>query len=143
VAILSGLYDTVMVLGAEKMSIKFPEQVKTIKMLCRVHRPTVMGIEQNAYQQSMLQVLRVDEETARLPIKGITTQGDKQRRIRGLAVLFENGAIRLPGHLVELEEELLHFPLGDDDLMDSLWLALEAVQIQRTEPKISFAEDLA
>lgn len=131
------------VLAAQKMSIKFPEQVKTIKMLCRVHRPTVMGIEQNAYQQSMLQVLRVDEETARLPIKGITTQGDKQRRIRGLAVLFENGAIRLPGDLVELEEELLHFPLGDDDLLDSLWLALEAVQIQRTEPKITFAEDLA
>lgn len=131
------------VLDAQKMSIKFPEQVKTIKMLCRIHKPTVMGIEQNAYQQSMLQVLRVDEETSRLPIKGITTQGDKQRRIRGLAVLFEKGAIRLPSNLSELEEELLHFPLGDDDLLDSLWLALESVQIQRTEPKITFAEDLA
>ncbi|MBI2069440.1 MAG: phage terminase large subunit [Elusimicrobia bacterium] len=131
------------VLDAQKMSIKFPEQVKTIKMLHRVHKPTIMGIEANAYQQSMLQVLRVDEETARLNIKGITTQGDKQRRIRGLAVLFENGAIRLPNDLTDLETELLHFPKGNDDLLDALWLALEAFHEQKTEPKIYFVDDLA
>lgn len=130
------------VLAARKMSIQFPEQVRTIKGLCKAFHPTMVGIESNAYQQSMIQVLRVDPETARLPIKGIHTQGDKQRRIRGLAVLFEIGAIRMPDNLADLEEELLHFPLGADDLLDALWLALESVQIQRVEPKITFAEDI-
>jgi len=130
------------VLDAQKMSIKFPEQVKTIKMLCRVHKPTIIGIEVNAYQQSMVQVLRVDEETSRLPIKGITTSGDKHRRIRGLAVLFENGAIRLPEKLTDLEEELLQFPVGKDDLLDALCLAMQSVSIQRMEPRITFTDDI-
>jgi len=129
------------VLAASKASIQFPEQVKTLKWLCKFYEPTLMGIESNAYQQSMLQVLRVDPETARLPIKGIHTQGDKQRRIRSMAVLFENRAIRLPDNLPDLDTDLAHFPLGEDDLLDALWLALESIRNQRMEPRISFVSD--
>jgi predicted phage terminase large subunit-like protein len=129
------------VLAAHKDSIQFPEQVKTIKWLCKFYEPTEVGIEANAYQQSMLQVLRVDEETSRLPIKGITTQGDKQRRIRGLALLFENRALRLPESLPELEEELLHFPLGNDDLLDALWLAMEVLRKKKVPPNIRYVSD--
>ncbi len=130
------------VLDAHRDHIQFPEQVKTIKRLCRIWKPTLVCIEANAYQQSMLQVLRVDEETSQLPIRGITTTGDKQRRIRSLAVLFENGALRLPDNLPDLEEELLNFPRGKDDLLDALYLSLQAVHEMRVAPRISFADDL-
>lgn len=129
------------VLDARREHIEFPEQVKTIKRLCRIWRPTLVSIENNAYQASLLQVLRVDDETARLPIRGITTTGDKQRRIRSLAVLFENGAIRLPQSLPDLEEELLNFPRGRDDLLDALYLSLQAANEMRVEPRIVFTDD--
>ncbi len=131
------------VLEATRAHIQFPEQVTTIKRFCHIWKPTLVCIENNAYQQSMLQVLRVDEATARLPIKGITTTGDKQRRIRSLAVLFENGAIRLPESLPDLEEELVNFPRGRDDLLDALYMSLQAVQEMRIAPRISYVEDLA
>jgi hypothetical protein len=41
-----------------------------------------------------------------------------------------------------MEEELLHFPHGADDVLDALWLALQGVQMQRVEPKIIYAEDV-
>ncbi|MFH1723795.1 MAG: hypothetical protein ABII00_04135 [Elusimicrobiota bacterium] len=129
------------ILDAYRAHIKFPEQVKTIKRICARYKPTITGIEANAYQQSMIQVLRVDPETSRLPIRGIFTSGDKQRRIRGLAPLFENGALRLPDNLLDLEEELLHFPMGSDDLLDALWLAMQSVHEQRMEPRISFTDE--
>ncbi len=131
------------VLDAHRANIQFPEQVNTIKHLCKALKPTLVCIESNAYQQSMLQVLRVDEETSRLPIRGITTTGDKQRRIRSLAVLFQNGALRLPQSLPDLEEELTNFPRGRDDLLDALYLSLQAVQEMRIAPRISFVDDLA
>lgn len=129
------------VLDAHRDHIQFPEQVKVIKRLCRIYKPVLMGIENNAYQQSLLQVLRVDEETSRLPIRGITTTGDKHRRIRSLAVLLENGAIRLPDNLPDLEEEFLHFPRGNDDLLDALYISLQGVQEMRVQPRIYYAGD--
>lgn len=94
------------VLAAQREHIMFPEQIRAIKRIHRIWKPTLMAVETNAYQASLLQVLRVDPETARLPIKGITTTGEKRRRIGSLAVLFENGALRLPDGLQDLEEEL-------------------------------------
>jgi predicted phage terminase large subunit-like protein len=129
------------ILEARREHIQFPEQVKTIKRLCHIWKPTLVCIESNAYQQSMLQVLRVDPETARLPIKGITTTGDKQRRISSLAVLFENGALRLPDGLHDLEDELLNFPRGRDDLLDALYLSLQAVSEMRVVPRFYYIGD--
>jgi predicted phage terminase large subunit-like protein len=91
--------------------------------------------------------LRTDPETRLLPLKGVTTQGDKQARLRGLAPLFENAAIRLPRQeagswVAQMEEEILNFPYSKDDMLDALWMALQGVQAQRVEPRIIFAEDI-
>jgi len=130
------------VLAAQREHIQFPEQVKAIKRIHRIWKPTLMAVESNAYQASLLQVLRVDPETARLPIRGIVTQGEKERRISSLAVLFENGALRLPDGLQDLEEELLNFPRGRDDLLDALYLSLQAVNEMQVIPRIRYVEDL-
>lgn len=129
------------ILAAQREHIQFPAQVQTIKRLHRIWKPTLMAVESNAYQASLLQVLRVDPETARLPIKGIVTQGDKQRRISSLSVLFENGALRLPDSVPDLEEELLNFPRGRDDLLDALYLSLQAANEMRTVARMYYVGD--
>ena len=141
VGIPKGMKDAY-ILDAHRDHLKFPEQVKTIKRLWRVHKPITMGIENNAYQESMLQHLRADEETKNLSITGIHTSGDKQRRIRSLAVLFENGSLRMPDNLPDLEEELLHFPIGADDLLDALYLAMQCVNDKPREARITWTDDL-
>jgi predicted phage terminase large subunit-like protein len=141
VGIPAGDKDTYIV-DAHRDRLIFPEQVKAIKRLCHVYKPCCVSIENNSYQESMLQLLRTDPETSRLPIIGVPTTGDKQRRIKSMAPLFENGTLRLPVDLPDLEEELLHFPLGFDDLLDATWLALWGIQNRRTEAKIRFADDI-
>ncbi|MBI4395449.1 MAG: phage terminase large subunit [Elusimicrobia bacterium] len=137
---------TLYVLDSYRDRIHFDEQLKTVKRVCRVHPVRLMLVEANAYESAFVQSLRTDPETRHLPIKAVRTTGDKDARIRGLIPLFENGILRLPRPeaglwVSHLEEELFHFPNGTKDMLDALWLAIEGVQIQRTEPKIVFAED--
>jgi predicted phage terminase large subunit-like protein len=131
------------VLDAHKEHMQFPAQVKTIKRLCHIYKPCLACIEVTAYQHSLVQALRDDKEASTMPIQGVAAHGDKQRRLRSLAVRFENGAIRLPDNLPDLEEDLLHFPRGEDDLLDALFMAIEAVGEYRSKGRISYVEDLA
>lgn len=131
----------VYVLDAHKTQLTFPEQINTIKRLCRIYEPNLMFIENNAYQQALVQALQADEETRTRPIKGYTTQGDKHRRIRTMTIRFENGTIRLPENLPDLDDELLQFPFGKDDLLDALFISLEAVTKGKTPARISYVED--
>ncbi len=138
---------TAHVLDAFRNRIPFDEQLKSVKRFHRFHHPRLITVETNGFQAAFLESLRTDPETRLLPLRGVTTQGDKQARLRGLTPLFESGAIRLPrpeagAWVGQLEEELLHFPHGTDDLLDALWLALQGVQMQRVEPRIVYAEDL-
>lgn len=139
---------TAYILDAYRDRISFSEQLKAAKRIFRLHSPRLIVVESNAYQAAFAESLRTDPETRRLPIKTENTNDDKHARIRGMAPLFESGAIRLPrpetaGWVSQMEEELLHFPHGTEDMLDALWLALRGVELQRMEPKITFAEDLA
>lgn len=88
-------------------------------------RPMSIGIEETAYQKSLLYFL--DEEMRRrnviLPVKGIKPPTDrtKQTRILSLVPRFEWSRIFLNKGLNDLELELLQFPRGaHDDLIDAL-----------------------
>ncbi|OGS32969.1 MAG: hypothetical protein A2218_10305 [Elusimicrobia bacterium RIFOXYA2_FULL_53_38] len=138
---------TVYVIDAYRDRIPFNEQLKAAKRVYHMHHPRIITVESNGYQAAFAESLRTDEETRRMPLRTIVATEDKQAKIRGLAPLFENGAIRLPkpcglSWLTNLEEELLHFPNGSDDMLDALWLAIQGIEMQRTEPRITFASDL-
>lgn len=138
---------TAYILDAFRSQIGFDEQLKTVKRINLCHHPQLITVEDNGFQAAFLQSLRTDPATRLLPLKGITTQGDKQARLRGLAPLFENAAIRLPRQdagswVAQLEEEILNFPYSKDDMLDALWMALQGVQAQRVEPRIVYADDL-
>ncbi|MDD5657471.1 MAG: phage terminase large subunit [Elusimicrobia bacterium] len=138
---------TAYVVNAYRDRIPFTEQLKAVKRIHKHYHPQLIAIESNGFQAAFIEALRTDPETKLLPIKPVNTQGDKHARIRGLAPLFENGSMRLPkpdgtGWAAHLEEELLHFPHGTEDMLDALWLALQAVEAQRIVPCIRFADDL-
>jgi len=138
---------TAYVIDAFRSQIPFDEQLKTVKRINTCHHPQLITVEDNGFQAAFIQSLRTDPETRLLPLKGITTQGDKHARLRGLAPLFESAAIRLPRHeagawVSQIEEELINFPYAKDDMLDALWMALQGVQAQRVEPRIVYADDL-
>jgi len=100
----------------------------------KVYRPAIIGVEDVAYQRSLLHF--ATEEMHRrnqiIPIKGIrrsniTTQGDKKSnnskpfRIRSLVPRFEFGKIFLAQGLDDLLIEYKSFPRGShDDILDAL-----------------------
>ncbi len=135
----------ILLLDGYRDRIPFTDQLSSAKRINRLHHPRLIVVETNAYQTVFVESLRTDPETRHLPLKDQTTQGDKDARLRGLAPLFQNGIIRLPrsgGPWVDqLIEELLHFPNGTKDMLDALWLAIQGIELQRTEPRIIFADD--
>lgn len=87
--------------------------------------PAIIGIEEVAFQKSLLYFL--DEEMRRrnilLPIKGIKPPTDKTKQMRILSLVprLEWGHLTLNAGLTDLELELLQFPRGaHDDLIDAL-----------------------
>jgi predicted phage terminase large subunit-like protein len=136
----------ILILDGYRDRIPFTDQLSAAKRINHLHHPRLIVVETNAYQTVFVESLRTDPETRHLPLKDQTTQGDKDARLRGLAPLFQNGIIRLPRNgglwVDHLTEELLHFPSGTKDMLDALWLAIQGVELQRTEPKILFTDDL-
>jgi predicted phage terminase large subunit-like protein len=138
---------TVYVLDAYRDRIPFNEQLKAAKRLHKLHQPRLIVAESNGYQAAFAESLRTDEETRRMPLKTIVACDDKLAKIRGLAPLFENGVIRLPQPkgqlwLSQLEEEILRFPDSSNDMIDAMWLAIQGIEIQRVEPRITYTSDL-
>lgn len=135
------------VLDAFRGRINVVSQIAHAKRIHAVYNPVLIVAESVGYQGVFGQLLRVDPEARRMPLRMLSVSDPKEARISGLAPLVESGAIRLPRPdfakwVSHLEEELLDFPIGDDDMLDALVLALRAVNVQRTEPRILFADEL-
>jgi predicted phage terminase large subunit-like protein len=82
-----------------------------------------VGIETVAYQKAMMYLLK-DEMKRRgvhMPLKELKADKDKIRRVQALQPLFENHEVFIRTSHVELEQELLEFPLSKhDDVVDAL-----------------------
>ena len=123
------------------------DQIAHAKRIWRVFNPVLMVAEATGYQGVFGQLLRVDPETRRMPLKMLSVSDPKEARISGLSPLVQSGAIRLPRlnfatWVSHLEEEMAEFPNGNDDMLDALVLALRAVKVQKSEPRITYAEDI-
>lgn len=135
------------ILDAFRGQIGVVDQIVHAKRIHTVYNPVLIIAEATGYQGVFGQLLRVDPETRRMPLRMLSVTDPKEARISGLAPLVENGAIRLPRPdfarwVSQLEEEMVEFPIGDDDMLDALVLALRAVNVQMTEPRIVFSDDL-
>lgn len=137
---------TAFVVDAFRGQIQIVDQIAHAKRIHNVHHPSLIVAESTGYQAVFGQLLRVDPEARLLPLKMLTVSDPKEARISGLAPLVESGAIRLPRPefatwVTQLEEEMINFPTGSDDMLDALVLALRAVNKQRTESRITYVGD--
>lgn len=110
------------------------EQVRLIIDGFKKWRHTIIGIESNAYQSGLNQLVRreaqKDPAAFGLKTRRIITDKDKIRRARIHSSAFEGGFVYLrtdhPNNAI-IRGQIEEFPLGEhDDAFDSLLLAREA-----------------
>lgn len=98
------------------------DQIKRIIAAFDEFHPVKIGIETNAYQVALKDMLDEHSRKKRLymPIVGIHSTQNKIARIQGSAPFYENGSFKLPAVLdPEVESQFLHFPSsGKDDAPD-------------------------
>lgn len=135
------------ILDAFRGRIGIVDQIAHAKRIWRVFNPVLITAEATGFQGVFGQLLRVDEDAKRMPFRMLPVTDPKEARISGLAPLVQSGAIRLPRTnfatwVSGMEEEMVEFPNGDDDLLDALALALRAVKVQKSEPRLTYTDDI-
>ncbi len=123
-----------------------PETARRIVEMNRRWRPQIIAVENNAYQQSLLDWMSL-LDVRDVPVRPFTTGAAKSHLAIGLpslAVEFERGAWRIPMGLRHHEEscdcatcawiqEMLTYPLGrSSDRLMACWFAREAARAAAT-----------
>lgn len=116
------------VIEAIREKLSFPAFIKLIKKLYRKHSPKVVGIEDVAAQNIIIQ--QIARESS-IPVVGVNPEGKgKAQRLRLNAIHFSNSKIFLKGDPIEnqvhksqqhLFDELVGFPYAEyKDLVDAI-----------------------
>ena len=109
---------------ARRAKLTVTQQVQLVFDVNRLFKPTILGIEDVAYQNALIQLVeeRMTKERIVLPVKPVTRgQMSKITRIKGLVPRFEWRRVLLAQGLHEFEREYLKFPrAAHDDIMDSV-----------------------
>ena len=110
--------------------ISTAEQVTLIVDMLLKWKPSAFGIESNAYQDALRQLVikEMGRRKVHLPIKKILTDKKKERRAMIHAAKFEGGFVHLQkDHPLTqaLVGEIRTFPAEPDDTFDSLLLVLD------------------
>jgi predicted phage terminase large subunit-like protein len=131
------------VLEVQRIRGSFSEQINFIKQLAEKWQPSIVGIEDVAYQKALIQ--QISAQTS-LNVKGITPISDKISRFAPLEARYELGQVYHSRDLPQaFEAELLSFPVGEhDDFVDALaysWMALGDIQSSWTPEPISIEDD--
>ena len=114
------------VLDVQRLRGSFSEQINFIKQLAAKWKPSIIGIEDVAYQKALIQQLAAQTS---LNVRGIKPISDKVSRFAPLEARYELGQVMHTRDLPQaFEQELLSFPVGGhDDQVDALayaWIAL-------------------
>lgn len=104
----------------------YPDLERQVKLQYDKHKPNLVGIEDAASGQSLIQNL---QRNTMLPIKAIPVSGkDKQVRANLCSPLFEIGRVFLPDNAsfnADIVNECAEFPhSAHDDIVDSITQAL-------------------
>ncbi|MCC6382825.1 MAG: hypothetical protein IT304_09970 [Dehalococcoidia bacterium] len=106
--------------------IPFPEQVRMIQSWYVKHRPKFVGVESNAYQAALSQML--SSLPGMMPVVPILSKGKKAERILRMAPLFQLGKVRIHRSHVDFIEEWIGYDSTlkntHDDTLDAVEIAL-------------------
>lgn len=102
------------------------EIVKTLLELDEKYKPVHIGVELNGLEEFIAQPLRAAQVTAgrSIPFVGVHAPRDKLGFILGLQPFYAAGDVIHAKHLPDLEQELLQYPTGRNDVINSLAYAL-------------------
>lgn len=124
--------------------IPFPEQVEKITEWYTAYRPSVIGIESNAFQAALAQ------QVARIPgipgVVPIINRAKKHERILSMAPLFRMGKVRIREEHKDFIDEWLNYDSQmknpKDDCLDSVEIALaSAGALLPTMPRVGLFDD--
>lgn len=108
--------------------IPFPDQVSKIREWHIKYKPTLIGIESNAYQAALAQQVSRLEGLA--PIVPMFSKSKKVERILGMAPLFKIGRVRIREDHRDFIDEWLDYDSTiknpHDDCLDAVEIALQA-----------------
>ncbi len=123
--------------------INIVEQIKRIVDAFVEFKPVRIGIETQAYQAALKDILDDHSRRERLymPIVGIDALRNKIARVQGSAAFYENGTFHLPPTLDPVaESQFLHFPKTQhDDAPDVCAMAIELARTLRGGLKVEGA----
>jgi hypothetical protein len=119
---------------------RFPEQVKEIIRVWEEHDPKLIYVENNAYQQAMIDELKAKDRS--IPVKPFMTgrqKADPHVGLPSLAIQFENQGWVIPLKGTHKEgcscpmctwvAEMRHYPIAKfDDTVMAAWFAAEAAR---------------
>lgn len=126
----------------------FPTQVQEVIRLDATWHPTMIGIEENAYQRALPQQLI--RESAQLRIKRLSNRAEKYTRILAASVPFENGqvwmrqavgdergeldesgAVRVHFTVADLYTQMMQYPASaHDDLLDAMENSMQLARVK-------------
>lgn len=109
------------------------EQPQKIIDTFKKYRPRRMRIETVAYQEALRANVRkmMQEQDIYIPglEKGIKPRNKKSERLFSLVPMFARGQFFFRTQDLEAQKEFLSYPKGKhDDIMDSVWIALEGAK---------------
>jgi len=135
----------------ERARLSFDQTVELVARLWVMHRPIQVRVENNAYQDALLQHLRARYPA--MPIVGHTTgkqKADEEIGLPGLATTMANGGWVIPSggepHAGDCicpwcawVAELRSYPVGQySDTVMAMWLADSAAGTRGTHPADSY-----
>lgn len=102
------------------------EIVKTLMDLDLKYKPIHIGVELNGLEEFIAQPLRAAQVSAgrSIPFVGVHAPRDKMGFILGLQPFYAAGDVLHAKHLPDLEQELLQYPTGRNDVINALAYAL-------------------
>jgi predicted phage terminase large subunit-like protein len=122
---------TVYLLEQEADKIPFPDQVEKIEEWNLKYRPSLIGIERNAYQAALVQQLQQSRTFP--PIQPILTLGKKSDRLMAMSPLFRSGRVKILKSHVDFISEWLNYDgtvkNNQDDCLDSVEIALRTAGV--------------
>ncbi len=121
-----------------RKKLKPNEIIEETYLWAEEYEPEQVGVEMNAFQKSLK--FGFDDEALErnwwLPIVEITSDGDKDRRIRSVQPRFSAGKVFVRDSMKDLRRDLMRFPHISDnkkDLLDALGIVNQMVRRREVE----------
>lgn len=122
VVVWSAIGQRTMIWDAYARLWKPDEMIADMFRVNELYNPVEIGVEETGLNEFILQPLRHEmlRRNCVLPIKAMNAPKGKLDFIKGMQPFFKAGEVIFASELIELRNQLLSFPTGDNDIINAL-----------------------